>query len=129
MFSAALKLDGPTLVNLELLESSLGGPVGSLLACLDSCVTPGETALRCFCLMQSCLYLAADSIPKKCPKDSSLTTECLTTTWRMQGGDVYCGGGCAGHSRTLMPSRLAWTLLRPSKMIQTSHDSCETACR
>ena len=43
VFSAALKLDGPTLTNLELLESSLGGPVGSLLARLDSCVTPGAT--------------------------------------------------------------------------------------
>ena len=42
MFSAALKLDGPTLVNLELLESSLGGPAGSLLARLDGCVTPGS---------------------------------------------------------------------------------------
>lgn len=50
VFAAALKLDGPTLVNLELLESSLGGPVGSLLACLDSCVTSGETVQKVFCL-------------------------------------------------------------------------------
>lgn len=42
VFSGALRLDGPTLVNLELLQGSLGGVEGSVLARLDTCVTPGR---------------------------------------------------------------------------------------
>ena len=41
LYSAALRLDGPTLKNLELLENAEGGGVGSLLARLDSCASPG----------------------------------------------------------------------------------------
>ena len=40
-YSGALCLDGPTLTNLELLESSAGSSEGSLLACLDSCASAG----------------------------------------------------------------------------------------
>ena len=41
MYAAALCLDGPTLANLELLEGSSGEAEGSLLAALDTCVSPG----------------------------------------------------------------------------------------
>jgi hypothetical protein len=40
-YAGALCLDGPTLTNLELLESSAGSSEGSLLACLDSCASAG----------------------------------------------------------------------------------------
>ena len=40
-YAGALCLDGPTLTNLELLESSTGSSEGSLLACLDSCASAG----------------------------------------------------------------------------------------
>jgi len=40
-YAGALRLDGPTLANLELLETSGGGAEGSLMACLDTCVSPG----------------------------------------------------------------------------------------
>ena len=40
--AGALRLDGPTLSNLDLLESSSGGREGSLLAALDSCVSAGD---------------------------------------------------------------------------------------
>lgn len=43
-YAGALCLDGPTLTNLELLETSIGGTQGSLLACLDTCATPGTPA-------------------------------------------------------------------------------------
>lgn len=46
LYAAALRLDGPTLGNLELLENQENGEcTGSLLARLDSCVSPG--ALLC----------------------------------------------------------------------------------
>ena len=41
VYTGALKLDGPTLHNLELLEGGEGGPDGSLLAQLDTCSSPG----------------------------------------------------------------------------------------
>ena len=41
VYEHALRLDGPTLANLELLENSEGGAAGSLLSRLDTCVTPG----------------------------------------------------------------------------------------
>jgi len=41
VYEHALRLDGPTLANLELLENSEGGAAGSLLNRLDTCVTPG----------------------------------------------------------------------------------------
>ena len=40
-YAGALCLDGPTLTNLELLESSAGSSEGSLLACLDTCASAG----------------------------------------------------------------------------------------
>lgn len=40
-YAGALRLDGPTLANLEVLENSDGGAEGSLMACLDTCVSPG----------------------------------------------------------------------------------------
>ena len=40
-YAGALRLDGPTLANLELLENSGGTSEGSLMACLDSCASPG----------------------------------------------------------------------------------------
>ena len=40
-YAGALCLDGPTLTNLELLESSAGSAEGSLLTCLDSCTSAG----------------------------------------------------------------------------------------
>lgn len=40
-YAGALCLDGPTLTNLELLESSAGSAEGSLLSCLDSCASAG----------------------------------------------------------------------------------------
>jgi len=40
-YAGALCLDGPTLTNLELLESSAGSSEGSLLACLDCCASAG----------------------------------------------------------------------------------------
>jgi DNA mismatch repair ATPase MutS len=40
-YAGALCLDGPTLTNLELLESSAGSTEGSLLSCLDGCVSAG----------------------------------------------------------------------------------------
>ncbi len=41
LYEHALRLDGPTLANLELLENSEGGAAGSLLSRLDTCVSPG----------------------------------------------------------------------------------------
>lgn len=40
-YAGALCLDGPTLTNLELLESSTGSSEGSLLSCLDTCASAG----------------------------------------------------------------------------------------
>ncbi len=40
-YAGTLCLDGPTLTNLELLESSTGSSEGSLLACLDTCTSAG----------------------------------------------------------------------------------------
>ncbi|KAK9819817.1 hypothetical protein WJX72_002734 [[Myrmecia] bisecta] len=45
MYKSALRLDGPTLTNLELLEGSGGGLEGSLMACLDTCASPGGRRL------------------------------------------------------------------------------------
>ncbi|KAL0023612.1 hypothetical protein WJX77_007042 [Trebouxia sp. C0004] len=45
LYAAALCLDGPTLANLELLEGSGGDAEGSLLAALDTCVSPGGSRL------------------------------------------------------------------------------------
>ncbi|KAK9867213.1 hypothetical protein WJX84_002119, partial [Apatococcus fuscideae] len=45
VYTGALKLDGPTLHNLELLEGGEGGPDGSLLAQLDTCSSPGGQRL------------------------------------------------------------------------------------
>lgn len=41
LYAAALRLDGPTLANLELLENSTGESAGSLLSRLDSCACAG----------------------------------------------------------------------------------------
>ena len=41
VYAGALRLDGPTLHNLELLEGGEGGPDGSLLSQLDTCCSPG----------------------------------------------------------------------------------------
>ena len=41
LYAAALRLDGPTLANLELLENSTGESAGSLLWRLDSCACAG----------------------------------------------------------------------------------------
>ena len=41
VYERALRLDGPTLANLELLENSEGGAAGSLLSRLDSCDSAG----------------------------------------------------------------------------------------
>lgn len=40
-YAGALRLDGPTLANLELLENCCGASEGSLMACLDTCASPG----------------------------------------------------------------------------------------
>ena len=46
-YAGALRLDGPTLANLELLENCCGASEGSLMACLDTCASPGaHLALR-----------------------------------------------------------------------------------
>ena len=50
LFEAALRLDGPTLQNLELLETQEGECKGSLMSVLDTCASAGE------CLLQLCLY-------------------------------------------------------------------------
>ena len=47
LYEHALRLDGPTLANLELLENSEGGASGSLLSRLDTCVTPGPQLTSC----------------------------------------------------------------------------------
>ncbi|KAK9846574.1 hypothetical protein WJX81_006840 [Elliptochloris bilobata] len=44
-YAGALRLDGPTLANLELLENSCGTAEGSLMACLDTCASPGGRRL------------------------------------------------------------------------------------
>ena len=41
MYAGALRLDGPTLANLALLQDEEGGKEGSLLARIDNCVSPG----------------------------------------------------------------------------------------
>ena len=46
LFAGALRLDGPTLGNLEILATPEGSTEGSLLARLDSCVYPGKPALH-----------------------------------------------------------------------------------
>ena len=51
-YAGAMRLDGPTLGNLEVLATPEGGPEGSLLARLDTCVYPGQPPLwpsRCTC--------------------------------------------------------------------------------
>lgn len=56
VYERALRLDGPTLANLELLENSEGGAEGSLLARLDSCHSAGiplPTAINSLTLLQS----------------------------------------------------------------------------
>ncbi|KAK9852353.1 hypothetical protein WJX84_008725 [Apatococcus fuscideae] len=45
VYTGALRLDGPTLHNLELLEGGEGGPDGSLLSQLDTCCSPGGQRL------------------------------------------------------------------------------------
>uniref|UniRef100_A0A061S473 Dna mismatch repair protein msh6-2 n=1 Tax=Tetraselmis sp. GSL018 TaxID=582737 RepID=A0A061S473_9CHLO len=42
---SAVRLDGPTIGNLELLEGAEGGRQGSLLARMDSCISPGGRRL------------------------------------------------------------------------------------
>lgn len=44
LFEAALRLDGPTLQNLDLLETEDGQSKGSLMAMLDTCTSAGNTA-------------------------------------------------------------------------------------
>ena len=44
VYAQALRLDGPTLANLELLENGDGGAQGSLLARLDTCTSAGMLA-------------------------------------------------------------------------------------
>ena len=46
MYTGAMRLDGPTLGNLEILSTPEGSAEGSLLARLDSCVYPGRPVLR-----------------------------------------------------------------------------------
>jgi hypothetical protein len=41
LYAAALRLDGPTLANLELLENNTGESAGSLLSRLDTCACAG----------------------------------------------------------------------------------------
>lgn len=41
LFEAALRLDGPTLQNLDLLETQEGESRGSLLSVLDTCTSAG----------------------------------------------------------------------------------------
>ena len=41
MYAGAMRLDGPTLGNLEVLTTPEGHPQGSLLARIDTCVYPG----------------------------------------------------------------------------------------
>ena len=41
MYAGALRMDGPSLGNLELLAGSDGTPEGSLLARIDTCASPG----------------------------------------------------------------------------------------
>ena len=41
MYAGAMRLDGPTLGNLEVLATPEGHPQGSLLARIDTCVYPG----------------------------------------------------------------------------------------
>ena len=41
MYAGALRMDGPSLGNLELLLGADGGPEGSLLARIDTCASPG----------------------------------------------------------------------------------------
>lgn len=41
LYAAALRLDGPTLANLELLENNMGESAGSLLSRLDTCACAG----------------------------------------------------------------------------------------
>ena len=41
VYEGALRLDGPTLQNLEILETQDGGAPGSLLSYLDDCASAG----------------------------------------------------------------------------------------
>ena len=47
LYAAALRLDGPTLANLELLENNTGESAGSLLSCLDTCACAGGDLTIC----------------------------------------------------------------------------------
>ena len=54
-YAGALCLDGPTLTNLELLESSTGSSEGSLLSCLDSCASAGAYSSQGICQSTPCV--------------------------------------------------------------------------
>ena len=54
-YAGALCLDGPTLTNLELLESSTGSSEGSLLSCLDSCASAGACSSQVLVPIQTLL--------------------------------------------------------------------------
>ena len=43
MYEGALRMDGATLINLDLVETSDGGIKGSLLSCLDTCASAGAS--------------------------------------------------------------------------------------
>ena len=59
MYAGAMRLDGPTLQNLEILSTPEGGTEGSLLARLDSCVYPGTCPISS---CSSCRQAALSSI-------------------------------------------------------------------
>jgi hypothetical protein len=125
LYAAALRLDGPTLANLELLENSTGESAGSLLSRLDSCACAGGLAhsgyLRmCLESVHACAGFVHDG-----STSADLRAKAWVglehPVWRLSGGGDpllvqvgggCCGGGCAGRSPTCAPSapvRMLWT--------------------
>jgi hypothetical protein len=134
LYAAALRLDGPTLANLELLENSTGESAGSLLSRLDTCACAGgaiPVSRNICCLLLNGSHLCLVSIQwvrRSCAQTALAwlassnwnTLRKAPVTWADggfalcdgQAGGGCCGGGCAGRSpmcAPLAPARTLWT--------------------
>ena len=85
MYAGAMRLDGPTLGNLEVLTTPEGHSQGSLLARLDTCVYPGDP-----CQLS------------RCPKDKH-DLSCMVRTV-----STCCCRGCHGLLASWSHNSLGW---------------------
>ena len=65
LFEAALRLDGPTLQNLDLLEAEDGQVKGSLMAMLDTCTSAGTQSCPVPCI--SPMYMVNETATGRGP--------------------------------------------------------------